>query len=34
MNMIFAEVDDSNNAQYSYKRLMTVWTTPLKEIVR
>ena len=33
MTMTLAEVDDSSAAQYSYKRLMTVWTTPLKEKV-
>ena len=31
MTMTLAEVDDSSDAQYSYKSLMTVWMTPLKD---
>ena len=33
MTIKLAEVDDSSDAQYSYTRLMTVWTIPLKEKV-
>ena len=33
MTMTLAELDDSSDAQYSYKRLMTAWTTRLKDKV-